>query len=121
MDHDMNDEDDDDEFDPLHPNDPSTMELGQTVAIASKDDEKDVLYAVLLEKLVCKESEWTAKIHYLEQNEEGKIGDTIGQPRVESLKHVIMSDVVTDRDGVISNIEKIRKRFNRYFDKVFTN
>ena len=110
-----------DQFDPMNPNDPNKMEIGMIVAIATEDEEKDVSYAMLLEKPVRKNNEWSAKVHYFEQLQNDKLGDTTGSTKVESMKHVIMADVSTGEDGMILNIDTIRSRFNRYFDKWFVD
>ena len=53
-----------DDFNPGKPNDPSSMEVGDTVAIACKDGDNEVEYAILLEKPVLDKSSWTAKVQF---------------------------------------------------------
>ena len=107
------------DFDPSAPNDPSSMEIGMIVAIASNDTENDIEFAMLLEKPLCKSSEWSAKIQYMEQLANGNLGKTMGQPVVRSMKHVIMTDITVDIDGKISDNDLLRRRFNRYYDEWF--
>ena len=110
-----------DDFDPENPNDPSAMNVGQTLAIAVNNGENDVDYAILLEEPVYDKTcnEWTAKVQFFELYLEDKLGESKGLPRVQNLKHVIMSDVTLDSCNFIAEIEIIRNRFAKYSDHVF--
>ena len=64
-------------------------------------------------------NEWSAKVHFMEVLENGYLGKSYGQPQVRSLKHVIMTDASVGKDGKIIDIDVLRGRFNRYYDKWF--
>ena len=106
------------EFDPLSPNDPSTIEEGMIVAVAfdEEDYDKEVYYGRVLKK----PSQTKVRVDYYVQNEKG-ILTMPSKPERDNvpLKYIIYVDIKLDEQCIVQDIAEVKRRYKIYHDEWF--